>query len=182
MLPKIGAERGNIKSIEGVIVRPSEPRRQPWVVARYSLSGYTLGHIDDPEVRVGVAPSRQGTIHTGASWMWLARYSAAASQPLALAGSGLRGCFTRPIPWGDLLIPGPLVQGSERLLDLRITDYQETPALRMFPPLGAHTPASRIFRVNSFGTGSGFSRRIDRVVRIISNKSGPWLSSGMAFS
>jgi hypothetical protein len=41
----------------------------------------------------------------------------------------------------------------------------------MFPPLGAHTPTSRIFRINSFGTGSGFSRRIDRVVRMISNRS-----------
>src|SRR5499427_5430989 len=35
--------------------------------------------MDDPDVRVGVLPSRQGTIHSGASWMWLARYSAAAS-------------------------------------------------------------------------------------------------------
>jgi hypothetical protein len=41
----------------------------------------------------------------------------------------------------------------------------------MFPPLGAHMPASRILRTSSFGTGSGFSRRIDRVVRIISNRS-----------
>jgi hypothetical protein len=38
----------------------------------------------------------------------------------------------------------------------------------MFPPLGAHTPASSIFRINSFGTGSGFSRRMDRVVWRIS--------------
>src|SRR6516165_12722707 len=35
--------------------------------------------MEEPEVRVGVVPSRQGTIHTGASWMWLARCSAAAS-------------------------------------------------------------------------------------------------------
>jgi len=49
----------------------------------------------------------------------------------------------------------------------------------IFPPLGAQTPASRILRINSFGTGSGFSRRIDRVVRMISNRSGPWLSLGM---
>jgi hypothetical protein len=27
-------------------------------------------------------------------------------------------------------------------------------------PCGVHTPASRIFLINSFGTGSGFSRRI----------------------
>src|SRR6202023_1158303 len=38
----------------------------------------------------------------------------------------------------------------------------------IFPPLGAHTPASRILRISSFGTGSGFSRLIDRVVRMIS--------------
>jgi hypothetical protein len=43
----------------------------------------------------------------------------------------------------------------------------------MFPPLGAHTPASNTLRINSFGTGSGFNRRIDRVVRMISNRSGP---------
>jgi hypothetical protein len=41
----------------------------------------------------------------------------------------------------------------------------------IFPPLGAHTPAARILRISSFGTGSAFSRRIDRVVRMISNRS-----------
>jgi hypothetical protein len=38
----------------------------------------------------------------------------------------------------------------------------------MFPPLGAQTPASRILRISAFGTGSDFSRPIDRVVRMIS--------------
>jgi hypothetical protein len=42
----------------------------------------------------------------------------------------------------------------------------------MLPPDGADTPASRIFRINSAGTGSGFKRRIDRVVAMISNRSG----------
>src|SRR6516225_8761152 len=42
----------------------------------------------------------------------------------------------------------------------------------ILPPLGAQTPASRISRISSLGTGSDFSRRIDRVVRMISNKSG----------
>jgi crotonobetainyl-CoA:carnitine CoA-transferase CaiB-like acyl-CoA transferase len=28
----------------------------------------------------------------------------------------------------------------------------------MLPPLGAQTPTSKIFRISSFGTGSGFSR------------------------
>jgi tetratricopeptide (TPR) repeat protein len=32
----------------------------------------------------------------------------------------------------------------------------------MFPPLGALVPASRILRISSFGTGSGFNRRIER--------------------
>src|SRR6266481_7391232 len=47
----------------------------------------------------------------------------------------------------------------------------------MLPPDGADTPASRIFRINSAGTGSGFSRRIDRVVAMISNRFA--VSSGM---
>ena len=50
----------------------------------------------------------------------------------------------------------------------------------MFPPLGAQIPASRILRMSSFGTGSGFSRRIDRVVRMISNRSMPSIALGMA--
>src|SRR5208282_4685935 len=48
----------------------------------------------------------------------------------------------------------------------------------MLPPDGANTPASRIFRINSSGTGSGFNRRIDRVVAMISNRSE--VSSGIA--
>ena len=53
----------------------------------------------------------------------------------------------------------------------------------IFPPLGAQTPASRIFRISSFGTGSGFIRRIDRVVRMISNTSAVFAnSSGMISS
>src|SRR6202043_3831172 len=48
----------------------------------------------------------------------------------------------------------------------------------IFPPLGAHTPASRIFRISSFGTGSGFSRHIDRVVRMISNVQGRFAAIG----
>lgn len=49
----------------------------------------------------------------------------------------------------------------------------------MFPPLGAQTPASRILRISSFGTGSGLSRRIERVVRMISNGSGSTASSDL---
>jgi hypothetical protein len=50
----------------------------------------------------------------------------------------------------------------------------------MLPPDGADTPASRIFPISGPGTGSGFSRRIDRVVLMISNRFG--ISSGMASS
>src|ERR1700722_17118284 len=46
----------------------------------------TAGYIEELAVRVGVAPSRQGTIHTGASWMWSARYWAASSIRLNLSG------------------------------------------------------------------------------------------------
>jgi hypothetical protein len=53
----------------------------------------------------------------------------------------------------------------------------------MFPPLGAQTPASRILRINSFGTGSGFNLRIERVDLMISNKSAVLAAaSGIAFS
>jgi hypothetical protein len=38
------------------------------------------------------------------------------------------------------------------------------------PPLGAHVAASRTSRMISSGTGSGFSRRIARIVRIASNR------------
>src|SRR5215510_4668700 len=48
-----------------------------------------------------------------------------------------------------------------------------------FPPLAAHTPACRIFRISSSGTGSGLSRRMARVVWMISKRSVP---SGMALS
>src|SRR5258707_8129376 len=47
----------------------------------------------------------------------------------------------------------------------------------MLLPDGAATLASRIFRISGAGTGSGFSRRIDRVVAMISNRFG--ISSGM---
>jgi hypothetical protein len=41
----------------------------------------------------------------------------------------------------------------------------------------------RILRISSFGTGSGLSRRIDRVVRMISNRSAVFIvASDMAYS
>src|SRR5262249_21979340 len=38
---------------------------------------------------------------------------------------------TRPIPWGHLFIPGAFVQGPDNLFDLRISDYEEPPALHI---------------------------------------------------
>jgi hypothetical protein len=34
----------------------------------------------------------------------------------------------------------------------------------ILPPLGAQTPASRSFLIRASGTGSGFNRRIERVL------------------
>src|SRR5258707_8104515 len=42
----------------------------------------------------------------------------------------------------------------------------------MLPPEGAAVPASRILLISASGTGSGFSRRIERVVWMISNSPG----------
>jgi hypothetical protein len=116
------------------------------------------------------APSRQGTIHTGASWMCAARYSAAASSrrncsrlmPGAGSPDRYRGatCLSQA-----RLYKASTVSFISASLTTRHRHY------RMLPPLGAHTPASRIFRIKSFGTGSGFSRRIERVVLMISNRS-----------
>ena len=41
----------------------------------------------------------------------------------------------------------------------------------IFPPLAANVPDSRILLTNAGGTGSGFRRRMERVVRIISKRS-----------
>jgi hypothetical protein len=41
------------------------------------------------------------------------------------------GGFTSPIPWRDLLVPGSLVERSDRLLDTGVPDNQEPPALHI---------------------------------------------------
>src|SRR5215471_5338364 len=113
--------------------------------------------------------------------MWLARYSAAASilsnRSRLVRGAGspdrYRGA-TRSSQ--DRLYTAPTASLTFRS---RITRNRQR---CIFPPLGAHTPASRIFRISSFGTGSGFSRRIERVVLMISNRSVVWFSFGMASS
>jgi hypothetical protein len=50
-------------------------------------------------------------------------------QPQKSLAAGARGRFTSPVPWGDLLVPRTLVQGPDRLLDLRIADYLKPPTL-----------------------------------------------------
>src|SRR5215469_2688365 len=119
--------------------------------------------MDEPDVRVGVAPSRQGTIHTGASWMWLARYSAAASilskRSRLVPGAGSPDRYR-----------GATCSFQARLHNaptVSLTFGSRTTRNRqrcMFPPLGAQTPASRILWISSFGTGAGFNRRIDPYV------------------
>src|SRR5215472_2950805 len=107
--------------------------------------------------------------------MWAARYSAASSSrrncsrltPGAGSPARYRGatCFSNARLYKSPTVC--LTFGS------RITKKRQR---CMFPPLGAQTPASRILRISSFGTGSGFNRRIDRVVRMISNRSEAWIS------
>src|SRR5215831_14499679 len=113
--------------------------------------------------------------------MWLARYSAAASilsnRSRLVPGAGspdrYRGatCSSQARLYKAPTVS--LTSGS------RITRNRQR---CIFPPLGAQTPASRIFLISSFGTGSGLSRRIERVVLMISNSSVLWFSFGMAFS
>src|SRR5215471_19210937 len=102
-------------------------------------------------------------------------------QPQELLPAHARSGFTRPIPRGDPFIPGTLVQAPTVSLisTSRITRNRHC---CIFPPLGAQTPASRIFRIKSFGTGSGFNLRIERVVFMISNRSVVLaVSSGIAY-
>ena len=87
----------------------------------------------------------------------------------------MAGAVVRP----DNLVPGTFVERAYRLPYARIPHYQRC----TLPPLGAHEPASRIFRIRSLGTGSNFNRRNDRVVLMISNRSIVLVvSSGMASS
>src|SRR5580700_12308196 len=60
-------------------------------------------------------------------------------QPQKSLADHARGGFTRPIPWGNLLVPRTLVQGSDRRLDLWIADYQELPALHVSAARRTHT-------------------------------------------
>jgi hypothetical protein len=79
------------------------------------------------------------------------------------------GWLACPVSRADHFVPSTLVIGPDRLLNLRFADHEEPPALHIAAE-GANTPASRIFWINAAGTGSGFCRRIERVVCIISNR------------
>ena len=52
-------------------------------------------------------------------------------QPQKSLPAHARGRFTGSIPWGSLLIPGPLVVGPYRLLDRRIFDDEKAPTLHV---------------------------------------------------
>src|ERR1700758_1007336 len=138
--------------------------------------------MDEPDVRVGVAPSTQGTIQTGASWMWLARYSAAASilskRSRLVPGAGSPDRYRGATCSSQArLYKAPTVSLT---FGSRITRNRQR---CMLPPLGAHTPASRILLINSFGERGDFNRHIERVVRMISNRSAVFgVASGMASS
>ena len=81
-------------------------------------------------------------------------------QPQKSLAAHARGRFTSPISRGDPLIPAPLVVGPT--VSSIAGSFDDRNRQRcIFPPLGAQTPASRILRINSFGTRSRFSRRID---------------------
>src|SRR6185437_17182099 len=129
----------------------------------------TAGKIDEPEPR---GPARQGTIQTGASCKWSARCSAAASMRAnrsgVVPGAGPPERYRGPAVSCHALLyqiaAASLIAGS------RMTRNRHDCIL---PPLAAKVPACSTWFSNAFGTGSGFSRRMDRVVRMISNRSCP---------
>jgi hypothetical protein len=49
-----------------------------------------------------------------------------------------RGRFARPIPWTDLSFQARLYKAPDRLIDLRVSDYQEPPALHIRPSRTRH--------------------------------------------
>src|SRR5271167_5167752 len=120
--------------------------------------------MEEPAIRLGLGPSfRQATIQTGASWKWSVRYSTALCwrvyfSPVTPGGGALlayRGPTTSSNAflyqtWTAFLIAGSLTTRKRQVW--------------LLPPFAAAVPAIRIFLIISSGTGSGFSRRIERVV------------------
>ncbi len=102
--------------------------------------------------------------------MCAAKYSAASSSRRKRSRLMPGGKFTRPRPRRNLFVPCALVVSPHGLLDFRIADQQKPPALHVSAARRANTGLQDLSD-RSFGTGSGFNRRIDRVVRMISNRS-----------
>jgi len=67
------------------------------------------------------------------------------------------------------LVEGPFVEVLDALFDGAILQHQKRPVWRL--PIGRGNPSPRILRPVSSGTGSGFSRRMARVVWRISKMS-----------
>src|SRR6516162_5402152 len=59
-------------------------------------------------------------------------------QPQKSLTAHARGRFSGAITGRNLSVPGPLVEGPDCLLDLRISDYQEPPTLHVSPARGTH--------------------------------------------
>jgi hypothetical protein len=60
-------------------------------------------------------------------------------QPQKSLAAHAGGRYARPIPWGDLLIPHARLYKAPTVLDLRVTDYQEAPALPISATRGTDT-------------------------------------------
>ena len=86
-----------------------------------------------------------------------------APRPCRAAARSRRSAARRSRRTPSCTRPAPLLDGA-------VLDHQEAPALRV-APLGAHCPASMILAMSASGTGSGFNRRIARVVWMMSKRS-----------
>ena len=82
------------------------------------------------------------------------------------------GRFTRAIPWRNLFIPGALVVGPDTLLDRRVPDHEEPPMLHVATTRGADARLQDLSDqfVRNKDRLQRFSRRIERVARMIPNR------------
>src|SRR6516165_4060861 len=131
--------------------------------------------MDEPDVRVGVPPSKRDRGLVDVRGQIFCR----SEQPQKSLLAPARGGFPSPMPRGDLFIPGVLVQAPNRLLDLVVSDDQEP------PPLHISAAGSTYARFQDLSNHLIWHRvrlqpAIDRVVLMISNRSLPLVCSGMA--
>ena len=87
--------------------------------------------MDEPDVRVTVAAFEARDDPNGSLMNMRRQIFRRPQHPLKSLPAGARSRFTSPVPWGDLFIPGALVQGPDSLFDFRIADYEEPPALHI---------------------------------------------------